>query len=182
MKSSSIYCRIIVITCLLIQTVSAQQVHEPAKAQLIKEWERAKAYTKEYLDAMPADKYSFKAQDSVRSFAGQMLHLASGNVFLASTGTGKDRIWTGRNLEASPSAQSKDSVTYFVMTSYDYVIDGIKSLDAYKLDEKVKNARNMEETRIVWTQKAFEHQTHHRGQATIYIRLVGIKPPPEKLF
>ena len=182
MKSSSIYCRIIVITCLLIQTVSAQQVHEPAKAQLIKEWERAKAYTKEYLDAMPADKYSFKAQDSVRSFAGQMLHLASGNVFLASTGTGKDRIWTGRNLEASPSAQSKDSVTYFVMTSYDYVIDGIKSLDAYKLDEKVKNARNMEETRIVWIQKAFEHQTHHRGQATIYIRLVGIKPPPEKLF
>ena len=77
MKSTSIYCRIIVITCLLIQTVSAQQVHEPAKAQLIKEWERAKAYTKEYLDAMPADKYSFKAQDSVRSFAGQMLHLDS---------------------------------------------------------------------------------------------------------
>ena len=182
MKSISIYCRIIVITCLLIQTVSAQQVHEPAKAQLIKEWERAKAYTKEYLDAMPADKYSFKAQDSVRSFAGQMLHLASGNVFLASTGIGKERIWAGRNLEASASAQSKDSVTYLVMTSYDYVIDGIKSLDAYKLDEKVKDARNREETRIVWIQKAFEHQTHHRGQATIYIRLVGIKPPPEKLF
>lgn len=181
MKLTSIYCRITVITCLLIQTVSAQ-VHEPAKAQMIKDWERAKAFTKEYLDAMPADKYSFKAQDSVRSFAGQMLHLASGNVFLSSTGTGKERIWAGRNLEASATAQTKDSVTYFVMTSYDYVIDGIKSLDAYKLDDKVKNSRNNEETRYVWIQKAFEHQTHHRGQATIYIRLVGIKPPNEKLF
>jgi uncharacterized damage-inducible protein DinB len=182
MKSSFIYRSIFVISCFLVQTVSAQQVHEAAKAQMIKDWERAKAYTKEYLDAMPADKYSFKAQDSVRSFAGQMLHLASGNIFLSSTGTGKEKIWTGRNLEASASAQSKDSVNYFVMASYDYVIEGIKSVDAYKLDEKVKNARNMEETRYVWIQKAFEHQTHHRGQATIYIRLVGIKPPNEKLF
>jgi len=30
--------------------------------------------------------------------------------------------------------------------------------------------------------KAFEHQTHHRGQTTIYIRLVGLKPPGERLF
>nr|WP_324497299.1 DinB family protein [Haliscomenobacter sp.] len=30
--------------------------------------------------------------------------------------------------------------------------------------------------------KAFEYQTHHRGQTTIYIRLLGIKPPNEKLF
>jgi len=30
--------------------------------------------------------------------------------------------------------------------------------------------------------KTFEHQTHHRGQATIYIRLQGIRPPQEQLF
>jgi uncharacterized damage-inducible protein DinB len=30
--------------------------------------------------------------------------------------------------------------------------------------------------------KAFEHQTHHRGQTTVYIRLAGAKPPQEKLF
>jgi uncharacterized damage-inducible protein DinB len=30
--------------------------------------------------------------------------------------------------------------------------------------------------------KAFEHQTHHRGQCTIYLRLKGIAPPREKLF
>jgi uncharacterized damage-inducible protein DinB len=30
--------------------------------------------------------------------------------------------------------------------------------------------------------KGFEHQTHHRGQTTIYLRLKGVKPPQEKLF
>ena len=30
--------------------------------------------------------------------------------------------------------------------------------------------------------KCFEHQTHHRGQTTVYIRLAGGTPPAEKLF
>jgi uncharacterized damage-inducible protein DinB len=41
---------------------------------------------------------------------------------------------------------------------------------------------NFEMTREVGFQKTFEHQTHHRGQTTVYLRLKGIKPPNEKLF
>jgi uncharacterized damage-inducible protein DinB len=165
---------------LTVATASAQ-LNETIKTQLVKDWERAKAYTKEYLDAMPKDKYSFRAQDSVRSFAQQMLHLAQGNIGLTSNGTGKERIWVGRNLEQSPGAQSADSVQYFVLASYDFAIDGIKNMDAAKLEEKNKRG-NFDETRLTWLMKGFEHQTHHRGQATIYIRLLGIKPPNEKLF
>jgi uncharacterized damage-inducible protein DinB len=157
------------------------QFNETVKSQFGKDWERAKAYTLEYLDAMPKDKYGFKAQDSIRSFSQQMLHLAQDITIMVSYGTGKERIWKGQNIEARTSAQSADSVRYFVTTSYDYAIDAIKKMDASKLEEKVKN-RNLEETRFAWLLKAFEHQTHHRGQTTIYIRLLGIKPPGEKLF
>ncbi|MEO8404666.1 MAG: DinB family protein [Chitinophagaceae bacterium] len=153
---------------------------ETLKAQLLKDWQRAKAYTQEYLDAMPADKYSFKAQDSIRSFAQQMLHLAQANTNLITNATGQQRPWN-RRLEMATSAQSKDSVVYFVNASYDFVLEGIKNFDVSKLEEKVK-AGNLEETRLAWLLKTFEHQTHHRGQTTIYIRLVGIKPPNEKLF
>ncbi|HMU47654.1 MAG TPA: DinB family protein [Chitinophagaceae bacterium] len=168
---------------LLAGTITVQaQTEEMVKTQLVKDWERAKAYTKEYLDAMPKDKYGFKAQDSIRTFAQQMLHLAFANMGLVSNGTGKERIWQGRPpLEQSISAQSPDSVNYFVMASYDYAIDAIKSMDASKLWEKNKRG-NFDETRFAWLQKAFEHQTHHRGQTTIYIRLLGIRPPNEKLF
>jgi hypothetical protein len=54
------------------QSLSAEDI----KAQMVKEWERSKAYTIDYLNTMPANKYSFKAVDSIRSFAQQMLHLA----------------------------------------------------------------------------------------------------------
>src|SRR6266508_1268804 len=71
---------------LLSSKIYAQSLtEENIKAQMVKDWERAKAYTVDYLNTMPADKYSFKAVDSIRSFAQQMLHLAGGNCFLMSS-------------------------------------------------------------------------------------------------
>jgi uncharacterized damage-inducible protein DinB len=166
---------------LLICVTTQAQFNESAKAQLVKEWQRAKAYTLEYLDAMPKEKYDFKAQDSIRSFAQQMLHLAQDIIIMVSIGTGKERIWQGQILEQRPSAQVADSVRYFVTTGYDYGIEAIQNMDASKFDENVTN-KSFKETRFAWLLKAFEHQTHHRGQTTIYIRLLGIRPPPEKLF
>lgn len=165
-----------------IPATAQNSMGETLKAQLIKDWERAKAYTSEYLNAMPAEKYDFRAHDSIRSFAQQMLHLAQGNAGLAANGTGKPRAaWAAQNLEGSPGAVHADSVKYYVMAGYDFAIEGIKSMDAVKLEEKVKRG-SFDETRLSWLLKAFEHQTHHRGQTTIYIRLLGIKPPNEKLF
>ena len=154
---------------------------EELKAQYIKDWERAKSYTLDYLNTMPAEKYSFKPVDSIRSFAQQMLHLAQGNVNLMSNGTGQERLFAGRTLEASAGAQTKDSVVYYVNQSYDFAIDGVKSLDVAKLAE-ITGKGNNKLPRYVWVMKAFEHQAHHRGQCTIYIRLQGIRPPNERLF
>src|SRR5215510_5914840 len=58
------------------------QAFADLRAQMVKDWERAKAYTIEYLNTMPTDKYSYKPNDSVRSFAGHMLHLATINAYL----------------------------------------------------------------------------------------------------
>ena len=160
------------------QSLTAQDI----KAQMVKEWERAKIYTVDYLNTMPADKYSFKAVDSIRSFAMQMLHLSQGNLFLMSTATDqKPPSFLQADLEHSPTAQKKDSVMYYVTSSYDYCIDAIKNTDINKWGE-IKKIFNFEETRLALMMKAFEHQTHHRGQTTIYIRLQGIKPPEERLF
>lgn len=158
------------------QTLTAEDI----KAQMVKEWERAKTYTVEYLNTMPADKYSFKANDSIRSFAQQMLHLAGGNIFLMSKASQLTAPSWG-DAEHRASAQNKDSVMYFVNASYDYCINAVKNSDLSKWGETVK-VFGMDQTRYAMMIKTFEHQTHHRGQTTIYIRLQGIKPPQEKLF
>lgn len=170
------------ITFLLIPAVKAQTL-EDIKTQLVKDWERAKVYTMEYLNAMPADKYTFKANDSVRNFAQQMLHLANGNVFLVSqVSTDKTPGWFSFRLEQRASAQGKDSVVQYVTESYDYVINFIKNAATSTWGEQKKIFNRFDETRFSMINKAFEHQTHHRGQATMYIRLVGVRPPNEKLY
>lgn len=153
------------------------------KAQMVKDWERAKAYTVDYLNTMPADKYGYKAVDSLRSFAQQMLHLASGNVFLMTNATGQPPLpWLSFDLENRTSAQNKDSVMYYVTSSYDYCRDAVKNSDMTKWGETRKMFNAYDVTRYALMNKTFEHQDHHRGQTTIYIRLNNIKPPQERLF
>lgn len=174
--------QILAVVIILLAAIGTKaQLADSIKAHYIKDWQRAKEYTKEYLDAMPKDKYNFKAQDSIRTFAAQMLHLAQGTISLMSAGTGKKvpDIINRRGLEQT--VLTADSVFYFVNLSYEFAIEAIKEFDINKAHERVKRG-SFDESRIAWMMKAFEHQTHHRGQTTIYIRLAGIKPPNEKLF
>jgi uncharacterized damage-inducible protein DinB len=167
-------------------SVTAQGIaNDSLRQQMVKDWERAKAYTLEYLNAMPSDKYGFRPVDSMRSFAGQMLHLAHANAGLGFIATGTPYPFQTQTFENSPTSQSKDSVVYYVITSYDFVISAIRSMDVSKFGEVVTwnlPGGKRTTTRYDWLMKAFEHQTHHRGQCTVYIRLVGIRPPAEKLF
>ena len=64
------------------------------KAAIVADWERAKAFSLEYLEAMPADAYSYKPNDDVRSFEQQFLHIAQGNIGLVANATDAERIYT----------------------------------------------------------------------------------------
>lgn len=182
-SKKALYCAVIVLFISFSGRVAAQATlnADAVKAELVKEWQRSKAYTVAYLNTMPADKYGFKAVDSIRSFAQQMLHLASGTFFLMNKATGAQSPIMGMVSEQRASAQSKDSVMYYVNASYDYAINAITNLDAAKLGEMV-DGFNGKVSRLIFIMKSIEHQAHHRGQTTIYIRLQGIRPPNEQLF
>ncbi len=149
-------------------------------AMMVADWTRARDYTKEYLDSMPDEGYGFKPTADISSFAEQMLHLANANYAFAAAATGVAST-NKVNLEKTDSMKTKAACTKAVTDSYDFVITSIKGADAKKLGEAVK-IFGQDTTRGGGLAKAFEHQTHHRGQTTIYLRLKGAKPPAEKLF
>jgi uncharacterized damage-inducible protein DinB len=156
-----------------------------AKAQttvdMVKEWERAKAYTKEYLDAMPEEGYALKPSPEMRSFAEQMLHLTDANYNFASAASGQTSPIARGESEKSAD-KSKANTTKLVMAGYDYMIAALKKTTDAQLKETVKLFDRFEMTKGMAFEKAFEHQTHHRGQTTVYIRLAKATPPQEKLF
>jgi uncharacterized damage-inducible protein DinB len=152
-------------------------------ADMIADWERAKAYTLEYLSAANEDVIAFQPAPEMRTFGEQMLHIAESNYAFASTASGKSSPITFGTLEqAFDDHKTKEALTEAVMKSYDFMISALKEADVSELDGTVTVFNRFKMSREVAYQKAFEHQTHHRGQTTVYLRLKGIKPPNEKLL
>jgi hypothetical protein len=58
------------------------------------------------------------------------------------------------------------------------VLAAIAGLDEAKLIEQV-SFFNSKRSRLGVLAIALDHQTHHRGQTTIYLRLKGVTQPPE---
>src|ERR1700691_4062747 len=89
------------------------------QSQMVQEWQRAKSYTKEYLDAMPADGYGFKPTPEIRSFAQQMLHLADANYVLATVASDKPNpigdSLASHNVNEKTASPTKEATTKAVM-------------------------------------------------------------------
>ena len=146
-----------------------------------KEWERAKAYTKEYLEAMPESGYALKPTPEMRSFAEQILHSTDTDYAFVSVATGvKSPVGMGESEKTTD--KSKANVTKLAMEGYDFVIKAIKTMTPAQLNEHIKLFGRFDLTKEMVLQKSFEHQTHQRGQTTVYLRLAGVKPPQEKVF
>ncbi|WDF67136.1 DinB family protein [Sphingobacterium oryzagri] len=154
---------------------------QSTKGDLISDWKRAKEYTIEYLEAMPDSKYSLKPTDDIRTFAEQMLHIADANYGFTSAALSTDNPQSENPLEKA-NDKSKSAVTKLVTESYDFVIRSIESTDDSEFGHSIRLFDSFEMTKRKALLKLFEHQTHHRGQTTIYLRLAGVVPPQEKLF
>ena len=165
--------------CLLLAATAfakAQSVNE-----IVKEWERAKTYTREYLDAMPEAGYALKPKPEMRSFAEQMLHLTDANYGFTAAAAAV-QVPAGGGQAEKTTDKSKANVTKLVMEGYDFVISSVKGMTPAQLAENTKLFGQFEMTKGMAIAKCFEHQTHHRGQTTVYLRLAGVTPPAEKLF
>lgn len=152
---------------------------QTTKSKLLADWERGKKFMKEYLDAMPEDGYGFQPTPEIRTFAQQMMHVADANFAFASAASGKASPYQG-SAEKSGD-HSKTTVTKTVMQSIDFTIEALKGVPDAEFEKKVKVFGQELTVESVFA-KSFEHQCHHRGQTTIYLRLKGVKPPAEGLF
>lgn len=170
----------LIFTLLALTFASTAAFAQFTQSEMVKEWTRAKAYTKAYLDAMPADGYGFQPTPEIRSFAQQMLHLADADFYYMSVVNGKPSPFGDKYAEKTV-APTKEETTKVVMDSYDFVIASLQALTPAQMQETVTMfGHTMTRSNVFG--KAFEHQTHHRGQTVIYLRLKGVVPPGEMLF
>jgi uncharacterized damage-inducible protein DinB len=121
--------------------------------------------------AMPADQYSFRPHPESMTFGELMLHIASTNYqFCAGL---KD---SDPPAAPSPSTTDKDAVVKFLAASFDYCSPIISSLTEAQLSQPHNSPDGRLPGREVLL-AMYIHVAHHRGQAEIYLRDKGIRPP-----
>src|SRR6187200_3483964 len=96
----------------LVTLLFAMLAFQPAFSQLsvdeiVKELERARTFTKQYLDSMPENGYFYKPKPEMRSFAEQMLHLTDANYGFAAAATGeKSPVGQGESEKATDKTKA----------------------------------------------------------------------------
>jgi uncharacterized damage-inducible protein DinB len=183
-----IFCAVFVVALLTTSILAQTETKKAAvdnRAPIVKEteatWKRAKTWTLEYIDAMPDNALNFKPTPEVRSFAEQMLHLAFWNFGLLEGAGSKANPYGKKQeeLEKRDDVKTKSALRKVVAESYDAMLAEIAGMTEAKMIEQT-TFFGRKYTWISVLNMALDHQTHHRGQTTLYLRLKGITPPPER--
>lgn len=134
-----------------------------------KHFEALSKLSVEVAQAMPADHYNFKPHPESMDFGQLMSHIATTNYqFCAGL---KDAA-----TPTLPSPADRNGIVKFLSESFDYCSKVISALT----DSQLNSIHNSPDGRLLGREillAMYVHVAHHRGQAEIYLRDNGIKPP-----
>jgi len=136
-------------------------------------WQRSVDYTQRVVQAMPADKYDFRPEEGFMSFGEQLLHIAGNVEYLTEKITGKKVSFYDRKQSAN---LSKAEIINILQEANSHVAGLILTISQETLQEEV-NFGNVKMSRENLFYLLRDHQTHHRGQAVVYLRLNKIEVP-----
>lgn len=124
-------------------------------------------------EAMPAEKYRFRPHPESMEFGQLMSHIATTNY----------QFCAGLKDSATPTLPApaeKDGIVKFLTNSFGYCSAVIPELTPAQLDKAHNSPDGLLPGREVLL-AMYIHVAHHRGQAEIYLRDNGIRPPSYKI-
>ncbi len=153
----------------------------PIKDALVKHWKTSGEFTLAVANAMPAESYTFRPNPEEMSFGQLMAHIGGANLNACANASGMERPAPPPKIaEYAKNTQKtevdKETAVQFLAASFDFCNQAVANITPERLHTVVgPPARNL--TGFEWLWSYFTHTAHHRGQAEVYLRVKGIKPP-----
>jgi len=158
------------------QDEAAKSGPDAVVAELLKDWQDQKKTMVDIAEAMPEDKFSYKASPAERNYGEQVMHVAQVNMGLLKLLGGK----------TTPPSFNKDAKTKAEMIkamsdSYDWGTALLKEQNGTTILEAVNAPKFLgpsARARIVWF--LMNHSMDIYGQMVVYLRMNGIVPPASR--
>ena len=146
-------------------------------------WREVRAGLIEEVSQIPADKFSFRAAEGMRSIAELLQHLVESQKFLVGEACRPDtnllRKSFAENIkDYAPDVRNvndKEAIIQMLQTAMDDCEKLLRE-NADELKNSMKRFDGKEMTKLGFMSFAIAHEMYHRGQLTVYVRLLGIEP------
>jgi uncharacterized damage-inducible protein DinB len=127
------------------------------------------------VEAMPADKFSYRPSADQMTFGHLVAHMVEANYGLCS------------NAAAVPSptgevkdTETKDQLVAALKTSFDFCADALSKMDDSKLGEVINGPGGQPFSRARFVLGIASNWADHYAEAAMYLRQNGILPPTAK--
>lgn len=147
---------------------------------IVDHWRKSADFTIAVAKAMPAESYNYRPTPEEMSFGHVIAHIAAANAGACAIASGNQRLAApaglAEKLRDEKSDVDRETALSYLTATFDFCNKAMDSMTPAKLDAKVGPA-NRQMTGFEWLWAYFTHTAHHRGQAEVYLRVKGIKPP-----
>lgn len=158
--------------CVLGSTPAFGQL---SKQELLVSWEQTGELVLGVAEAMPADKYDFRATKDVRSFGEQVKHVAGVYANLVSWVRGTKSPPEGNDVFIQ--LKTKDEIVAALRRTIAENTAALKGMPTARLAGRIKTEFFGTVSRAFVAQMVIGHTNRHYGQMVVYLRLNGVVPP-----
>ena len=152
------------------------------KNGLISELKHESANTRKMLERIPADKYTWKPHPKSTELLKLAAHLANNPVWIRRITDAKEFDFSKMPPAAAPAYKNADDVLALFDKN---IADAIKALEGTTDEALTEHYTLRNGEKVLFTMPrvavirsfALSHSIHHRGQLSVYLRLLDIPVP-----
>lgn len=128
------------------------------------------------VEAMPADKFSYKPTPDQMSFAHLVGHMVGSNYMFCGKAAGVEAPKTNEVKETD----SKDTLVTALKSSFAFCSEALGKMDDAKLGETTEGFGGKQVTRAWFALVLASSWADHYAETAMYLRLNGVTPPTAK--
>jgi len=143
--------------------------------ELLKNWQGHRRLTRRVIEAFPEDKLFKSSLGGMRPFAEMAWEFIRMAVPIV------EGVATGKWQEYQPNGgkpETKRELLQLWDEQTDLLNEKFPTIPPHRFNEVDKAFGQWENPGIVTIQYAIDNEIHHRGQGYVYLRVLGIEPPP----
>ena len=161
---------------LLAASAATAQIKNPVSSALRDGLPGRQKNTIAAVEAMPADKFSYKPTADQMTFGHLVAHMVEANYTLCSNAAAVP----APKVEEVKETDAKDKLVAALKASFDFCADAISKMDDTKLGETAPGPGGQQFSRARFSLGLASNWADHYAEASMYLRLNGVLPPTAK--